>query len=194
MGHAMAVKPAKADLANRLAEASRYRQSGNLKAAKAVYSDILRKDADNAEVLHLLGCLSEEMGSADQAIKLVLKAVKADPKVPAYCYNLGNMFLRQGHRVEAIRYYREAIRLKPDYAIAHNNLGRALSQAGDREGAKACFQAAIDHAPRFADPFNSLGLERKAQGDLAIRGHWVVDSYFRQDKGSALTDGWERGP
>lgn len=166
MGHAVAVKPAKAELANRLAEASRYRQSGNLKAAKAVYSDILRKDADNAEVLHLLGCLTEEMGSADQAIKLVLKAVKADPTVPAYCYNLGNMLLRQGHLAEAIRYYREAIRLKPDYAVAHNNLGRALGQAGDREAAKACFQSAIAHAPRYADPLNSLSLELKAQGDL----------------------------
>mgnify|MGYP000570737371 CR=1 FL=1 len=115
----MAVKQTKADLANRLAEATRYRQSGNLKAAKAVYSDILRKDADNAEVLHLLGCLSEDMGSADQAIKWVTKAVKADPTVPAYCYNLGNMLLRQGHLAEAIRYYREAIRLKPDYAIGY---------------------------------------------------------------------------
>ena len=162
----MAVKPTKADRANRLAEASRYRQTGNLKAAKAVYADMLRKDGDNAEVLHLLGCLSEEMGSADQAIKLVTKAVKADPTVPAYCYNLGNMLLRQGQLAEAIRYYREAIALKPDYAVAHNNLGRALSQAGDREGAKASFQNAIAHAPRYADPLNSLSLERKAQGDL----------------------------
>jgi protein O-GlcNAc transferase len=160
------VKAAKADLVNRLGEATRYRQSGNLKAAKAVYSDILRKDADNAEVLHLLGCLSEEMGSPEQAIKLVLKAVKADPTVPAYCYNLGNMLLRQGNLAEAIRYYREAIRLKPDYAVAHNNLGRALSQTGQREAAMACFQSAIDFAPRYADPLNSLSLERKAQGDL----------------------------
>ena len=162
----MAVKPTKTDVANRLAEASRYRQSGNLKAVKAVYSDILRKDADNAEALHLLGCLTEEMGSADQAIKLVLKAVKSDPTVPAYCYNLANMLLRQGHLVEAIRYYREAIRLRPDYAVAHNNLGRALSQAGDREAAKTCFQSAVAHAPRYADPLNSLSLELKAQGDL----------------------------
>ena len=29
-----------------------------------------------------------------------------------------------------------------------------------------------------------------AQGDLGIRGHWIVDSYFQQPEGSALTDGW----
>ena len=29
-----------------------------------------------------------------------------------------------------------------------------------------------------------------AQGDLAIRGHWVVDSYFKQDKGTAKSGDW----
>ncbi len=28
------------------------------------------------------------------------------------------------------------------------------------------------------------------QGDLAIRGHWVVDSYFKQDKGTAKSGDW----
>ncbi len=162
----MGVKLAKADLANAMAEANRYRQTGNLKAVKAVYSDILRKDADNAEVLHLLGCLSEEMGNPEPGIKLLVKAIKANPAEPAYCYNLANMLLRQGNPTEAVRYYREAIRLRPDYAIAHNNLGRALSLLGQRQAAKASFQSAIDHAPRYADPLNSLSLELKAQGDL----------------------------
>lgn len=160
------MKQAKTDYANRLAEARRYRQSGNMKAAKAVYSDILRKDADNAEVLHLLGCLSEEMGNPETAIRLLLKAVKADPAVPTYCYNLANMLLRQSNVTEAIRYYQDAIRLRPDYAVAHNNLGRALSLTGQREAAKACFQRAIHFAPHYADPLNSLSLELKAEGDL----------------------------
>lgn len=28
------------------------------------------------------------------------------------------------------------------------------------------------------------------QGDLGARGHWVVDAYFKQEPGSALTKGW----
>ena len=43
---------------------------------------------------------------------------------------------------------------------------------------------------RISDNATVQPEDGKAQGDLAIRGHWVVDSYFRQDKGSALTDGW----
>ncbi|TMV14686.1 long-chain-fatty-acid--CoA ligase [Arenibacterium halophilum] len=30
----------------------------------------------------------------------------------------------------------------------------------------------------------------KAQGDLLVRGHWVLDSYFRQDDDGLLADGW----
>ena len=29
-----------------------------------------------------------------------------------------------------------------------------------------------------------------SQGDLSIRGPWIVDSYFKQDQGSALSEGW----
>lgn len=29
-----------------------------------------------------------------------------------------------------------------------------------------------------------------SQGDLMIRGHWVLDSYFRNESGEALVDGW----
>ena len=29
-----------------------------------------------------------------------------------------------------------------------------------------------------------------AQGDLGIRGHWIVDAYFKAEAGSAKTGGW----
>jgi 3-(methylthio)propionyl---CoA ligase len=41
------------------------------------------------------------------------------------------------------------------------------------------------------DNYAVLDEDGAAQGDLASRGHWVVDSYFKADKGSALQeDGW----
>jgi 3-(methylthio)propionyl---CoA ligase len=35
-----------------------------------------------------------------------------------------------------------------------------------------------------------LGEDGASQGDLGIRGHWVVDSYFKAEPGSARTDDW----
>ncbi len=36
----------------------------------------------------------------------------------------------------------------------------------------------------------TLARDGKTQGDLMVRGHWVVDSYFKEEAGSALTNGW----
>jgi fatty-acyl-CoA synthase len=40
------------------------------------------------------------------------------------------------------------------------------------------------------DDGRALPHDGKAQGALFIRGHWVVDEYFRSEDGSALEDGW----
>lgn len=147
-------------------QALHYHQVGNRKAAKASYVEVLKLDPDNAEALHLLGCVYDDIGNTGQAIKLLARAVKANPKAHAYFYNLANMLLRQGDYKEAIRHYREAIRLKPDYALAYNNLGRVLAQMGQRNEAKACFACAIQCKPGYADPHHNLGIELKGEGDL----------------------------
>lgn len=40
------------------------------------------------------------------------------------------------------------------------------------------------------DEGNSLANDGEAQGDLMVRGHWVLDSYFMQDGEDLLQDGW----
>lgn len=162
----MSMKQLLPDLGAAIAEAQRYQQSGNLKAAKSVYADVLKRDPDNAEVLHYLGCLLEEMGSASQAIKLLSKAVKINPVAHTYFYIVANMLVRQGDSVGAIPHYREVIRLKKDCALAHYNLGRILSGFGRRMEAKACFQTAIQSKVNFAESYNCLSLEFKYEGDL----------------------------
>lgn len=37
---------------------------------------------------------------------------------------------------------------------------------------------------------NDLPNDGVAQGDLMVRGHWVLDSYFRQEDDALLQDGW----
>ncbi len=163
----MAGVSAKTLLAGQLVQAVQSHQSGNLKAAKAGYSEVLKRDPENAEALHLLGCVYDEMGNTGQGVKMLARAVKANPKASTYFYNLANMLLKQGSHQDAIRNYREAVRLKPDYAVAHNNLGRALTLTGQRGEAKACFENAIRCAkPGYPDPHHNLGIEFKVDGDF----------------------------
>jgi predicted O-linked N-acetylglucosamine transferase (SPINDLY family) len=154
-------------LAELMGQAIQQHRSGNLKSAKAGYTSILKLDSGNAEALHLLGCVYDDMGSTDQGIKMLLRAAKANPKAPSYFYNLANMELKRGSHQDAIRHYREAVRLMPDYAFAYNNLGRALTLVGQRDEAKGCFESAIRCGKvGYPDPHYNLGTELKADGDF----------------------------
>lgn len=42
----------------------------------------------------------------------------------------------------------------------------------------------------FDDDFQQLPNDGETQGDLYCRGPWVLDEYFRADKGTTLRDGW----
>ncbi len=152
--------------ATQLRVALQHYQSGNLKAAKAAFTGMLKRDPDSAEALHLLGCLLDEMGSTSEAIKMLMRAVNVDPNAPGYQFSLANMLLKQRNQQRAIHHYREAIRLKPDYAAAHNNLGHVLSMTGQRSDAKACFENAIRHKAGYADPHHNLGMALKAEADF----------------------------
>ncbi len=40
------------------------------------------------------------------------------------------------------------------------------------------------------DDGKTLPNDGKAQGDLLVKGHWIIDSYFRMDDQKILRDGW----
>lgn len=162
----MATNTAQRDLAALVTKGLSYHQSGNWKAAKAPYLEILKKDPENADALHSMGCLLDDQGNTVQAIKLLVRATKSRPAAHTFLYNLGNMYMKQGNAKEAVLCYREAIRLKPSYALAHNNLGRSLSQIGLRVEAKASFLNALSIQPTYADALYNLGIELKTEGDL----------------------------
>lgn len=150
-----------------IARAVALNQSGNLKAAKAECLEILRRDPRHAEALHLLGCVHDAMGNTGLGIKMLERAVVADPNAASYAYNLANMLLKQGLHRDAIRHYQQAIRIKSDYAYAHNNLGRALAICGQHADAKASYANAIRCAKTgYADPHHNLGIELKAEGEF----------------------------
>lgn len=162
----MANKITQRELKMLVAQGLEHHKSGNWKAAKATYLEVIKKDPENAEALHMLGCLLDAQGNTAQGVTFLLRAVKFNPSAHAYFYNLANMQLKLGNAIESVRNYREAIRIKPDYAAAHNNLGRSLTQLGQRMEAKACFLTAISIQANYADAHYNLGIELKTEGDV----------------------------
>ncbi len=154
------------EIAHLIAQALQYQNIGNLKAAKAVFSDVLKQDPVNTEASYRLACLYDHLGNEGMAVKLLVRAVNANASAHACHYELANILFRQKNYEDSIRHLREVIRLKPENALAHNSLGFALMHTGQQSQARASFENAIRCKPGYADPHHNLGLERIAAGDL----------------------------
>lgn len=141
-------------------------RQGQYVEAERLYQRVLGKDPNNADALHLYGCLCDDIGRLDDAIRLLAQAVKCNPKAYPYFYNLGNMLAKKGEWAQAAQNYRTAIWHKHDYAVAHNNLGLVLCKLGDRTAGKASFEKALRYRADYADPHYNMGIALKEEGSL----------------------------
>lgn len=141
-----------------------HHRSGRAAEAAAAYRQMLARQPNHADALHLLGVLEGQSGRRESAIELIRRAIAFEPHFPAYHNNLGNL-LREARRYdEAVAAYREAIRLRPDHAEACNNLGNVLSDAGDLGAAISAYRRAVELKPAYAEAWVTLGLALQASG------------------------------
>ena len=146
------------DLAVQHHEASRLSQAEN------IYRQILERDSDQPDALHLLGVIAHQLGKNDEAYNLISKSISFRSDLAESHNNLGNV-LRQLFRLDnAAESYREAIRLKPDFAQAHNNLGNALQDLDQLEAAMACYRQALLLMPKYSQAQYSLGVALHKSG------------------------------
>src|SRR6185503_1524354 len=76
--------------ASGLAEALKLHQAGRLSEAERMYRDVLLREPENADALHLLGVLNAQRGDPAVALSLIEKAIAAAPGNPIHLYNRGN--------------------------------------------------------------------------------------------------------
>jgi tetratricopeptide (TPR) repeat protein len=140
-----------------LQQALAHHQAGRLQQAEMLYRDILAREPDHPDALHLLGAIAHQLGQHEQAVSLIELAIRAQPRAPAYYNNLGEALTALTRLDEAIAAYALALSLAPDYAEAYNNQGIALQMLGREAEALASFQRAIQAKPDFAEAHYNLG-------------------------------------
>jgi tetratricopeptide (TPR) repeat protein len=150
-----------------------HHQAGRLQQAERLYRDILAREPEHPDALHLLGVIAHQTGQHEQAVTLIELAIRVQPRAPAYYNNLGEALTALSRLDEAIVAYEQAGRLAPDYAEAHNNLGIALQIAKREEKAIAAFQRAIRAKPDFAEAHYNLGnvLLETGRPEEAVRAY-----------------------
>ena len=150
-----------------LSLAYRNHQAGNFPQAELHYRQILQRNPQHVDALHMLGLLAHQTGRNDVAQELIGKAVRLKPTFAEAHSNLGNVLQQLGKLDDAIASWRRALRFKPQLPEVHSNLGSALMEQGKLDEAEASLQQALLLRPNFPDGHNNLGNVFKKQGKFA---------------------------
>jgi tetratricopeptide (TPR) repeat protein len=117
-----------------------------------------------APALHLLGAIRLKQGAAADAVKLLERAARGDPRNPEILNTLGAALGEAGDVDGAIQAYERALRAKPRYAQASYNLGNALRGAGRLNEAIARYREAVALDANYTQALNNLGIALNEAG------------------------------
>ena len=152
-----AQKLAAAALQAKLNQGMALHRQGKLADAERCYGEVLQRQPDHFDALHLLGVIARQTRRTEQGVDLIKKAIGLNPKVAAAHNNLGNALRDLKRPAEALASYDKAIALKPDFAEAHNNRGNALMDLKRPAEALASYDKAIALKPGYAEAHNNRG-------------------------------------
>jgi len=153
-----------------LAAALEDHRAGRLSQAEAVYRQLLARDPNNCDALHLLGVIAHQVGRHSEAVDLITRAIRIDGSVADYHCNLGEALNALGRIEQAMTSYRTAMRLDPRLVQAFNNLSVALLERGRVAEAEAVLRDALRADPNNHGTYTDLGivLSRQLKYDEAV--------------------------
>src|ERR1039458_1554583 len=96
-------------------------------------------------------------GRRDDAVSLLWKIVKTEPRNSDARLLLGSLLMEAGQHAASIEQLSEAVRLGPNSAEAHNALGESYSGSGDNKAARPEFERAVTLDPASAQAHANLG-------------------------------------
>ena len=106
---------------------------------------MLQLEPGNADALNYLGYLLAERGEQlDEAIRLVRRALDADPGNPSYLDSLGWAHFRRGDVDEAEKYLAPAAAKLPRNSVIQDHLGDVHARRGRWQDAIAAWTKALE--------------------------------------------------
>ena len=132
-------------------------RSGDLARAEKLYRQVLRADAANFAALHMLGFLKGQQRQFDEAITLLNKALRQNPKDITARAHHAHALMAAERFDEALLAYDHLLTLQPDNFEALYNRGVILSQQQRFEEALTALDAAKALKPDTAAIFHNRG-------------------------------------
>ena len=129
---------------------------GEFAKALELYLNILQRDPNHFDVLHLCGLVAYQTRRLDEAEFYFLKARSVKNDFAPLHSNYGLTLHAQNRLAEAVASYDAAILIKPDYHDAFHHRGNALKALGWFDEALASYEKAILSKPDYAEGLNGL--------------------------------------
>src|SRR5215471_17890793 len=117
-GQPQTQKPAVAALQAKLNQGMALHRQGKLADAERCYGEVLQRQPDHFNALHLLGVIAHQTRRTERAVELIKRAIELNPKLAAAHSNLGNALMDLQRSAEALASYDKAVVLNPDVAEA----------------------------------------------------------------------------
>ncbi|TAK99883.1 MAG: tetratricopeptide repeat protein [Rhodospirillaceae bacterium] len=141
-----------------LQNAVQLHQAGRLVEAERNYDIVLKQSPEHGDALNLKGLIALDLGRAQEAINLLMRAVRAAPSyAPAY-FNLGNAFAAADRTDDALACYHKACAIDPAFADAHLNAGALLEKLNRISDAIKAFRTMVSVCPSDARGYRNLAL------------------------------------
>ena len=167
----------------RLERAAALHMQGRLSEAEAIYRDILSRDPQHFDALHLCGVVALQTRRTADGVALVRDAIALNPRVPEAHSNLANGLRELRLYEAALASFDQAIALQPQDAQVHRDRATTLQNLGRHADAVAGYVQAAALNP---------GLEF-VHGMLAHARLTVCDWSVARDDTTALAARIEHG-
>jgi protein O-GlcNAc transferase len=154
------------DLDKQLQQSLAQQQAGQYRAAEAGYRRILQQNPEHSDALHLLATLALQTKQPSDALPLLQRAIRLNPRDPAYYLNLGLAQKALGRLREALDAMSRAIELKPGFAEAHYQRGVLLATQHQYDEAARALRRALAIRRDYPAAQARLGNVLAAQGQL----------------------------
>ena len=121
--------------------------SNRLEDAKVLFSEIITRHPEDAEVWCLLATVNGRLGWMEDAGECCRRAIALRPDYADAHLNLGTVLFRAGSHEDAIAQYRKVLQIHPQRADVYFNLGLAQSILGRYGDAAESYRAAFRFDP-----------------------------------------------
>ena len=134
-------------------------QQGRLGEAATIYGQVIEKDPDHFDAIHLLGVAAFQTGNPVGALGLIDRAIALRPEISDAHSNKSTVLMELGRCNDALEACQEAIKLKPESADAWFNAGNALVKLGRTQEAVSHLRKAVEIRPDYVAALTNLGCE-----------------------------------